>query len=388
MRSAANNSAPVIRFPEFSSDWEEKLGTEITSKITKGSSPKWQGFSYQDVGVLFVTSENVRAGYLDISKPKYLQPSFHEKHQNGRLKRGDILINLVGASIGRCCIYDESQDASTNQAVALFRVKDSENLQFISLCYQTDRIQRVIGGTQSDSARPNLSLTDLRNLTFTIPTLPEQRKIADFLTAVDGRIQQLSQKRALLQDYKKGVMQQLFTQALRFKDDHGNEFPDWEEKTLGEVLTIGSGRDYKHLGKGDVPVYGSGGVMTFVDASLYDGESVCIGRKGTIDKPRFLEGAFWTVDTLFYTHSFIRVIPRFIYAVFQQINWQTYNEASGVPSLSKSTIESIPVSIPHPAEQTKIANFLTALDRKIESVAAQITHTQTFKRGLLQQMFV
>ena len=235
---------------------------------------------------------------------------------------------------------------------------------------------------------PAINFTSLRTLKVPGPPLPEQQKIADFLTAVDGRIQQLSQKRALLQDYKKGVMQQLFTQALRFKDDHGNEFPDWEEKTLGEVLTIGSGRDYKHLGKGDVPVYGSGGVMTFVDASLYDGESVCIGRKGTIDKPRFLEGAFWTVDTLFYTHSFIRVIPRFIYAVFQQINWQTYNEASGVPSLSKSTIESIPVSIPHPAEQTKIANFLTALDRKIESVAAQITHTQTFKRGLLQQMFV
>lgn len=241
MRSEPNTSMPVARFSDFFCDWEEKVGTEITSKITKGSSPRWQGFSYQDDGVLFVTSENVRDGYLDISKPKYLDPSFHEKHQNGRLRRDDILINLVGASIGRCCIYKESQDASTNQAVALFRIKDSENVQFISLCYQTDRIQRVIGGTQSDSARPNLSLTDLRNLSFIVPTLLEQRKIAEFLTAVDGRIQQLSQKKALLEDYKKGVMQQLFTQAIRFKDDHGNDFPDWEEKTLGDLLTFKNG---------------------------------------------------------------------------------------------------------------------------------------------------
>jgi len=99
----------------------------------------------------------------------------------------------------------------------------------------------VIGGTQSDSARPNLSLTDLRNLSFIVPTLLEQRKIAEFLTAVDGRIQQLSQKKALLEDYKKGVMQQLFTQAIRFKDDHGNDFPDWEEKTLGDLLTFKNG---------------------------------------------------------------------------------------------------------------------------------------------------
>ena len=232
-------------------------------------------------------------------------------------------------------------------------------------------------------------------------SVPEQGKIADFLTAVDGRIGQLIQKKALLEDYKKGVMQQLFTQAIRFKDkvngearegalgcDHGNDFPDWEEKKLGEVLTIGSGRDYKHLGEGDIPVYGSGGVMTYVDAALYEGESVGIGRKGTIDKPQFLEGAFWTVDTLFYTHSFKKVLPRFIFAVFQTINWKAHNEAGGVPSLSKRTIDQIPLSVPSMEEQTKIADFLSALDRKIESVATQITETQTFKRGLLQQMFV
>ena len=128
--------------------------------------------------------------------------------------------------------------------------------------------------------------------------------------------------------------------------------------------------------------------MTYVDSSLYEGESVGIGRKGTIDKPRFLEGAFWTVDTLFYTHSFEAALPRFIYGLFQRINWRAYNEAGGVPSLSKSTIEKIPVLMPHSNEQTKIADFLSAIDRKIESVAAQITETQTFKRGLLQQMFV
>ena len=110
---------------------------------------------------------------------------------------------------------------------------------------------RLLAGKQ---ARSNYQQENLRGYLITIPTLPEQRKIADFLTAVDGRIEQLSQKKALLEDYKKGVMQQLFTQALRFKDkvngkaregtlgcDHGNDFPEWEETTLGEIGSVVGG---------------------------------------------------------------------------------------------------------------------------------------------------
>jgi len=309
-------------------------------------------------------------------------------HEHLLVRESDIAYNMMRMWQGAFGRSD--RDGIVSPAYVVLRPQTTADSGYFEYAFRRARSIYLFWaysyGITNDRLR--LYANDFLRIPFSAPSLPEQRKIADFLTAVDGRIGQLSQKKALLEDYKKGVMQQLFTQALRFKDDHGNDFPEWEEKTLGEVLTIGSGRDYKHLGKGDVPVYGSGGVMTFVDASLYEGESVCIGRKGTIDKPQFLEGAFWTVDTLFYTHSFKGVLPRFIYVVFQQINWKTYNEASGVPSLSKSTIESIPISVPHPDEQTKIANFLTALDRKIESVSQQITHTQTFKKGLLQQMFV
>nr|WP_169705153.1 restriction endonuclease subunit S [Runella slithyformis] len=182
-------------------------------------------------------------------------------------------------------------------------------------------------------------------------------------------------------------MQLIFSQQLRFKDDDGADFEDWEEKSLGEVLMIGSGRDYKHLDKGDIPVFGTGGYMTSVNKFLHDGETVCIGRKGTIDKPMYFKGKIWTVDTLFFTHTFINTLPKFIYYIFQRINWKEYNEASGVPSLSKSTIEKISISLPSLPEQQKIAKFLTAIDEKIEKVGEQITSTETYKKGLLQQMF-
>lgn len=383
---------PQLRYPAFTGEWQVTNIGEVVQSIDSGWSPQCgdEPAGDNEWGILKTTCV-VWEGYNERAN-KRLPEGFSPKEQM-EVRPKDILVTRAGPTerVGVVVHIDSTRPKlMLSDKIVRMRCCEQNASNFIARCLSSKGAQAHLLGRKSGLAKSqtNISQSDLKSVPIIIPTLPEQQKIADFLTAVDGRIQQLIQKKALLQDYKKGVMQQLFTQALRFKDDHGNDFPDWEEKTLGDVLTIGSGRDYKHLGSGDIPVYGSGGVMTFVDASLYEGESVCIGRKGTIDKPQFLDGAFWTVDTLFYTHSFKRVIPRFIYAVFQQISWRTYNEASGVPSLSKSTIESIPVSIPHPVEQTKIANFLTALDRKIESVSQQITHTQTFKRGLLQQMFV
>lgn len=168
------------------------------------------------------------------------------------------------------------------------------------------------------------------------------------------------------------------------------EFRDaggWAIKPLGKILSIGNGKDHKHLPDGDVPVYGSGGYMRSVNDYLYDGESVCIGRKGTIDKPVFLSGRFWTVDTLFYTHSFRNALPRFVFALFQSIEWLKHNEAGGVPSLSKANIAKIEVAIPEVKEQQKIADCLSSLDALIAAQVDKIDALKTHKKGLMQQLF-
>lgn len=161
---------------------------------------------------------------------------------------------------------------------------------------------------------------------------------------------------------------------------------NWDVVQINEVLTIGSGKDYKHLEEGNIPVYGTGGYMTSVNDYLYDGESVGIGRKGTIDRPVLLNGKFWTVDTLFYTYSFKEVIPYYIYVVFQSINWKRYNEATGVPSLSKVNIEKIEIPKPPLPEQQKIAEILTTVDEKIDSIDQRIAEIQELKKGLMQQL--
>lgn len=176
---------------------------------------------------------------------------------------------------------------------------------------------------------------------------------------------------------------QMNVPKLRFPEFSG----EWEEKKIANVLKIGSGKDYKHLQSGDIPVFGTGGYMTSVNECLYDGESVCIGRKGTIDKPMYFNGKFWTVDTLFYTHSFNLSIPKFVYLVFQKINWKQYSEASGVPSLSKNTIENIEINLPKIPEQTKIATFLTAIDTKIDQLTKKQTLLKQYKKGVMQKLF-
>ena len=172
--------------------------------------------------------------------------------------------------------------------------------------------------------------------------------------------------------------------ALRFPEFSG----EWDEYAIGEILSIGNGRDYKHLHNGDIPVFGTGGYMTSVDDFLYDGESVFVGRKGTINKPLYYNGKFWTVDTLFYTYNFTDVLPKFVYCLFQTINWLKYNEASGVPSLSKATIEKIKVRIPSMDEQDKLSNLLFLCYKRIEVQNKIIEKLETLIKGIVEKTFV
>lgn len=161
---------------------------------------------------------------------------------------------------------------------------------------------------------------------------------------------------------------------------------EWVHKKLGECLTIGNGCDYKHLQSGEVPVYGTGGVITYVDKYLYDGETVCIGRKGTINHPIYHNGKIWTVDTLFYTHSFLNVLPKFIYYTFCNINWDKYNEATGVPSLSKETINKIEITVPPLPTQRHIAAILSSADKVIASTQKLIAKYKQIKQGLMKDL--
>lgn len=213
------------------------------------------------------------------------------------------------------------------------------------------------------------------------PDLSAQRRIAAILSSADKVIASVQKLIAKYKQIKQGLMEELL------KPKEG-----WKKVRLGECLTIGNGQDYKHLQSGEIPVYGTGGVMTYVDDYLYEGETVCIGRKGTINKPIFHVGKIWTVDTLFYTHSFIDVSPLFIYYVFCNIDWNKYNEATGIPSLSKETIYKIEIAVPFKndkpdlTEQRRIASILSGIDAKIAAEEKVLEKYEKVKRGLMERL--
>lgn len=197
--------------------WVVKKGNKITDKITKGQSPKWQGFEYQTEGVLFVTSENVLDGFIDVSSPKYLPIEFNDKIKNSQLQNGDILINIVGASIGRCAVYNLSVEfANTNQAVCVFRPNSENDSDFIAYYIQLEHTQRRLLGNSVETARANLSLGDFRKFKFIIPEdKNEQITIASKIKEIDSVYFAKHQKINSLQRLKKSLMQNLLTGKVR-----------------------------------------------------------------------------------------------------------------------------------------------------------------------------
>lgn len=173
----------------------------------------------------------------------------------------------------------------------------------------------------------------------------------------------------------------------RFKQTEIGLIPeDWEISPLCTLCKIGNGKDYKHLKYGNIPVYGTGGIITYVNSYIYDGETVCIGRKGTINKPLYLKGKIWTVDTLFYTYNFTNSLAKFLFYRFQTIDWLSYNEASGVPSLSKETIYDIKIAYPYINEQIKIISVLTSIDNLLLSLDKLIEKKNLIKQGVMQEL--
>ena len=170
---------------------------------------------------------------------------------------------------------------------------------------------------------------------------------------------------------------------LRFKEFDGK----WSAQKYKDALTIKYGKDHKLLEDGEIPVYGTGGVMRYVNQYLYDGESILIGRKGTIDQPKYVNEKFWTVDTLFYSEIKQNIYPLFIYQHALQVNWLGLNEATGVPSLNTTSINNVDIYLPSKPEQTKIASFLSAVDEKISQFTQKHELLSQYKQGMMQKLF-
>jgi restriction endonuclease S subunit len=267
-------------------------------------------------------------------------------------------------------------------------------------------IHRGFRDVISGSAQPQIVGSAIRKVEFAIPTLAEQAKIANFLTAVDEKITQLTQKNDLLSQYKKGVMQQIFSQELRFKDEGGADFPEWEESKLGEISSFFSGgtplTTKSDFYGGEIPFIKSGEISDnktaqFITESGLKNSSAKMVLKGDLLYALYgatsgevaiskIEGAI--NQAVLCIRSKLNTYFLLSYFLFEKQNiLQTYLQG-GQGNLSAEIIKSLIVPIPSILEQTKIANFLIAIDAKINTTQTQLQAVKQYKQGLLQQMFV
>ena len=239
---------------------------------------------------------------------------------------------------------------------------------------------RVSTGSLVEKQRVHFS--QFLEFVLPLPSINERAKIAAILTTQD-RVIELKEKRlAEKQRQKKYLMQQLLTGKKRLPGFS----KEWKSVRLRNTLNVCHGQNQRNVEQenGVYPILGTGGEIGRTNDFLYDKPSILIGRKGSINKPMYMETPFWTIDTLFYCKIKSGYHPKFLFFKFQSINWNKYDESSGVPSLNASTIGSVDIFAPEFPEQTAIAEVLSAADREIDLLRQDIEQEKQKKKALMQ----
>jgi type I restriction enzyme S subunit len=322
------------------------------------------------------------------------------------LPKGTVLVAMYGGfnQIGRTGLLTKS--ASVNQALSAILPNENLMSPYYLLTFLNYKVEDWKEFAASSRKDPNITKKDVERFKLVFPELPEQQKIADFLTQIDNKINQLAQKKQLLERYKKGVMQQIFSQEIRFTDDDGREFPEWELKKIGSIFEERSERGFSDMellsvttndglkkrsdieGKDNSSQDKSNYKRVLKNDIAYNSMRMWQGANGVSNFDGIVSPAYTVLKSnkkhnslffgfLFKTKEMIKTFER----NSQGLTSDTWNLK--YPQLAK-----IKVIVPCYLEQTKIANFLTALDEKIALVEKQLHGTKQYKKGLLQQLFV
>lgn len=401
------NNVPKLRFPEFSGEWKRKKIIDAADYVDyRGKTPE-----KVDNGIFLVTAKNVKMGYIDyeISKEYISMADYSDVMRRGIPQIGDVIITTE-APLGNVACVDR-ENIALAQRVIKYRGKNKIlNNYFLKNVFLSDHFQKKLDELSTGGTAKGIKGSLLHEINITIPILiDEQTKIADFLNSIDDKIQQLTKKKELLEQYKKGVTQQIFSQQIRFKDDNGNNYPNWQEKDLKEIAEVNPKSE-------NVP-----NNFYYVDL-----ESVNNGRVGTLnyinsnDAPSRAQRVLSKNDILFQMvrpyqrnnllfsvtsednyvastgYAQLRVRENYDYKfIFQMLLTENFVNTvmlrctgTSYPAINSSDLSTITINIPKYEEQVKIADFLTGLDNKINQVNKQIEQTKLFKKSLLQLLFI
>lgn len=405
--------APKLRFSEFKDEWIELSLKEYYSKIRNGFVGVATPF-YVENGIKYLQGKNIKDGKIDPKGLIYISEDFHHKKNNSQLKQNDILMVQSG-HVGECAVVTQDYENANCHALIILSPDHNEkvNSHFVVYYFYSHYGKKRISEIKTGNTIEHVLASEIKEVTLNFPTPKEQTKIAEFLSAVDDKISQLSRQLELLNQYKKGVMQKIFSQEIRFKNDNGEDFGEWEEVPLNqiaskvtvknrgnkvtEVLTNSATQgiikqsdffDREIVSESNINGY----YVVEVDDFVYNPRISVHAPVGPIKRNKITQGIMSPLYTVF---RFKEGNLDFLSYFFGTNFWHDYVKSvanSGARhdrmNITNSDFLEMPILLPSIQEQEKIAEFLTAIDKRIDHTTAQLTHTKQWKKGLLQQMFV
>ncbi|WP_313533259.1 restriction endonuclease subunit S [Exiguobacterium sp.] len=378
---------PTLQFKSEKSEWSWKYLKDISEKVTEKNKDNQYTETLTNSAELGIINQR---DYFD-------KDISNQKNLNGYyiVRPDDFVYNPRISSFAPVGPIKRNKLGRTGVMSPLYYVFRTQNidLQYLEFYFSSVKWHLYMKQNGDSGARSDrFAIKDIvfGEMPIPYPSKDIQRKIGSFFKDLDDLISLYHEELDALKKAKQGFLQKMFPRdgetkpVVRFKAYKEN----WKRKKLGDILNVNSGRDYKHLKEGNIPVYGTGGFMLNVNESLSNEDAIGIGRKGTIDKPQLLKAPFWTVDTLFFMTMKIDIDLYFCFSLISRIPWKKYDESTGVPSLSKTNIDKIAVEIPSYDEQVKIGEFFRQLDEVIELKEQELETLKQTRQGFLQKMFV
>ena len=342
------SNIPKLRFPEFSGEWEKSELGKFTQEITRVNSNS-------DAPIMMISAAN---GFI-------LQSNKYSKEMTGQslkkyieLHAGEFAYNHGASKLKKygACFCLDLDKARIPFVYHCFKLTEG-NTKFFSYLLNRTQLDSELARYISSSARMdgllNISYTDYMKINISVPTLAEQQKIADFLSNVDSIITAETKILNALQKKKKALMQKLFTRQLRFKSDDGTDFPEWEEKKLGEcVISISSGKNKQKDSAGNYPVYGSMGIIGYSEQYVYNKDCILVARVGAnAGTLHIAKGKYDVSDNTLIIELNENELLSFYYFLLVNINLNKLNYGTGQPLVTSGMLKNIDIQIPYIAEQ-------------------------------------
>jgi len=406
---------PKLRFSEFSDEWEAGYLNEFIDSLDAGVSVNSTDRQAESNEKCILKTSCVSSGVFKLKENKVVLDDDEIQRLKEPLQSNTIIISRMNtpALVGANAIVTYSM-SNVFLPDRLWAAKINKNYsgKWLGILMSSTKFRAALSAraTGTSASMKNITKGDVLSLKITYPAKPEQQKIAVFLSAVDNKIEQLSKKQELLGEYKKGLMQKIFSQAIRFKADDGSEFPDWEEKKLGDLIAeISDGGTPPTSNKGN---FGGGINWVVIDdirdeiritketltetglsnssSKLWKPETIILSTGATIGRVGIAkiytttkQGVCGIVVNQFTSNLFLKY-----WFIFNINLLKRFSQGSSIKEVRPPTLIKFDISTPSLPEQTKIANFLSSIDSKIEQVGKQLDESKQFKKALLQQMFV